>query len=161
SDVIVPQVYQGGLSLPDRDYYLNTDPRSKMIRDEFVKHISKLFVLYGLDETASENYAATVMRIETALAGASMSREDQRNPYKTYHKVTIPEINAMTPDLKWDEMMNSLNVKGHYDYLVLGQPDFLKELQHQLKATSLSDWKIYLKWNLLNMSANVLSNDFV
>jgi len=101
------------------------------------------------------------MRIETDLAKASMSREDQRNPYKTYHKVTISDLDALTPGMKWDEMMGMMAVTGKYDYLVLGQPDFLKELGRQIRATSLNDWKIYLKWNVLNTAGNVLSNDFV
>jgi len=161
SEVVVPQIYQGGLSLPDRDYYLKDDARSKMIRDEFLKHVTKMFQLYGMSEADGKKYADVVMRIETDLAKASMTRVELRDPYKTYHKVTIAELDGMTPDLKWADMMEAMQVKGKYDYLVLGQPDFLKELEHQLKSTSLNDWKIYLKWNMLNLGGNILSNDFV
>jgi len=161
SEVVVPQVYQGGLSLPDRDFYLKDDNRSKMIREEYVKHVSKMFQLYGLDAAMSDKNAATVMRIETDLANASMTRVDQRDPYKTYHKVTIADLDAITPDLKWSDMLAGLDVKGKYDYLVLGQPDFLKELERQLKETSLNDWKIYLKWHMLNNASSALSNNFV
>jgi putative endopeptidase len=90
-----------------------------------------------------------------------MAREDLRNPFKTYHKVTIGELDSLTPNLNWAEMLDQMDVKGKYDYLVLGQPEFLKELEHQLKSTSVNDWKIYLKWYLLNLAGNVLSNDFV
>ncbi len=161
SEVVVPQVYQGGLSLPDRDYYLKSDDRSKMIRDEFGKHVTKMFQLYGMTEADGKKYAGIVMRIETDLAKASMTRVEQRDPYKTYHKVTIADLDALTPSLKWADMLDGMQVKGKYDYLVLGQPDFLKELEHQLKSTSLNDWKIYLKWNMLNLSSDIMSNDFV
>jgi len=139
SEVVVPQVYQGGLSLPDRDYYLKTDARSTMIRDEFQKHIVNMFKLYGTDEATAKKYASTIMRIETALAGASMTRVELRDPFKTYHKVTVGELNSMTPDIKWESMLMSMNVKGKYDYLILGQPDFIKELNKQVKANSIDD----------------------
>ncbi len=161
SEVVVPQIYQGGLSLPDRDYYLKTDSRSQMIRDEFVKHVTKMFQLYGMSEADGKKYADVVMKIETDLAKASMTRVEQRDPYKTYHKVTIADLDALTPSIKWEDMMNTMQVTGKYDYLVLGQPDFLKELEHQVKTTSLNDWKIYLKWNMLNLAGNIMSNDFV
>lgn len=160
SEVVVPQIYQGGLSLPDRDYYLKSDARSVTIREEFVNHIVNMFKLYGMDEATAKKYASTVMRIETALAGASMTRVELRDPFKTYHKVSLGEINALTPGINWQAMMNSMNVKGKYEYLILGQPEFVKELDKQIKSNSVADWKIYLKWNLLNLAGNVLSNDF-
>jgi len=161
SDVQVPQLYQGGLSLPDRDYYLSESKDKKDIRSEFLNHISKMFVLYGLDEASSKKYADVVLKIETDLAKASMPREELRDPFKTYHKVTIDSLNLLNPTLNWAEMLNNMEVKGKYDYLVLGQPDFLRELERQLRTTSVNDWKIYLKWYLLNLAGNVLSNDFV
>ena len=161
SEVFIPQLGQGGLSLPDRDFYLKSDPRSVTIREEFLKHVTKMFMLYGLDEPTSKKYAGVVMRIETDLAKASMTRSELRDPFKTYHKVTIADLNAMTPTLNWETMMKNLDITGSYDYLVLGQPDFMKELQRQLLATSMNDWKIYLKWNLLNLAGNILSSDFV
>jgi putative endopeptidase len=161
TEVQVPQVMQGGLSLPDRDYYIRTDDDSKRIRDEFVLHISKMFQLYGMNESTSKKYAGVVLRIETELAKASMPREEMRNPFKTYNKVTVADLDALNPTLRWADMLNSMEVKGNYEYLVLGQPEFLKELEKQLKGNSIEDWKIYLKWNLLNLAGNVLSNDFV
>lgn len=161
SEVVVPQLYQGGLSLPDRDYYLNNDPRSTMIRQEFVKHMVSMFKLYGMEEGAAKKYADVVLRIETGLAKASMTRTEQRDPFKTYNKVTIADLNALTPSIRWDDMMKNLDITGKYDYLVLGQPEFMKELESQVKKNSIDDWKIYLKWNLLNLAGNVLSSDFV
>jgi putative endopeptidase len=161
SEVTVPQIYQGGIGLPDRDYYLKTDPRSQNIREEYGKYIVNLFKLYGEKEADAARDAAAIMRIETDLAKASMTRVEQRDPYKTYHKVSIDDLNKLTPSLNWGEMMSMLKVTGKYDYLVLGQPDFLKELENQLKKTSLNDWKVYLKWNVLSSAAPYLSNDFV
>jgi putative endopeptidase len=161
SEVVVPQLYQGGLSLPDRDNYLKSDPRSVMIRDEYVKHIVNMFKLYGLKEDIAKKYADVVMRIETDLAKASMTRVELRDPFKTYHKVTVADLNALTPSINWNEMLTNMAITGHYDYLVLGQPEFLKELENQIRVNSLDDWKTYLKWNLLNYGGNVLSNDFV
>jgi putative endopeptidase len=159
SEVNVPQIYQGGISLPDRDYY--TSPDKAKIRGEYLNHITKMFSLYGVDDKTAKRYSEIVMKIETSLANASMKRQELRDPYKTYHKVSIADLNAMTPSIKWDEMMKSMNVNGKYDYLILGQPDFLQELQKQVTANSLDNWKIYLKWHLLNFAGNVLSNDFV
>jgi putative endopeptidase len=161
SEVVVPQVYQGGLSLPDRDYYVKTDARSQEVRKEFVAHVVKMFELYGLDNATAAKYANTVMRIETALANASMTRVEQRDPFKTYNKVTVEDLNKLTPSLDWATMLDQLEVPKKYDYLVLGQPEFLKELEKQLKSSSLDDWKVYLKWNVLNNAGNVLSDAFV
>ncbi|MBP6334843.1 MAG: M13 family metallopeptidase [Bacteroidia bacterium] len=161
STVIVPQLYQGGISLPDRDYYLNDDSRSVMIREEFSKHVTAMFELYGLDAATSKKYSEVVFNIEKSLAASSMSRVEQRDPYKTYNKFTLQELDALTPAVSWTDMMNRMKVNGQYEYLVVGQPEFLKELNKQLSSNSLADWKIYLKWHLLNLAANVLSNDFV
>ncbi len=161
SEVVVPQLYQGGLSLPDRDFYISKDARSENIRSEFLKHMVNMFKLYGMDEATSTKYANVVMRIETGLAKASMTRVELRDPFKTYNKVTIADLNKLTPSIRWDVMMNDLEIKGGYDYLVLGQPEFMKELENQVKTNSVDDWKIYLKWNVLNLAGNVLSSDFV
>ena len=161
SEVVVPQLYQGGLSLPDRDFYISKDARSENIRSEFLKHMVNMFKLYGMDEATSTKYANVVMRIETALAKASMTRVELRDPFKTYNKVTIADLNKLTPSIRWDVMMNDLEIKSGYDYLVLGQPEFMKELENQVKTNSVDDWKIYLKWNVLNLAGNVLSSDFV
>jgi len=161
SEIVVPQLYQGGLSLPDRDYYLKDDSRSVMIRDEYKKHVTKMFELYGLDAKISEKYAVTVFNIEKSLASASMTRTEQRDPFKTYNKFSVAGLDSLTPSVSWSTMLKRMKVTGKYDYLVLGQPEFLKELNKQISSTSLADWKVYLKWHLLNLAANVLSDDFV
>lgn len=161
SEVVVPQIYQGGLSLPDRDFYIKEDESSKNIRKEYHAHISKMFELYGLKPADAAKHAEVVLKLETALAKASMTRTELRDPYKTYNKVTLSELDALTSSIAWTDMMNNMQVTGKYDYLVLGQPEFIKALDAELKSKSLSDWKIYLKWHLLSLAGNVLSNDFV
>lgn len=155
SEVVVPQIYQGGLSLPDRDYYLKDDARSKMIRDEFIKHVTAMFTLSGTDAKTAAANAAVVMRIETELAKASMTRVELRDPFKTYNKVTIAGLDSLTPSLKWADMLDGMGVPKRYDYLVLGQPEFLKAVEKQLSTAGVSDWKTYLHWNLLHYADNL------
>lgn len=161
SEVVVPQIYQGGLSLPDRDYYLKDDERSKEIRAEYNKHIINMFKLYGADEATAAKYSQAVFAIEKDLASNSMTRVEQRDPFKTYNKVTIEDLNKLTPNINWLAMMNNIGAKTGFDYLVLGQPKFLTTINAKLQTTSLEDWKVYLKWHLLSGSASLLSNDFV
>lgn len=158
SEVVVPQIYQGGLSLPDRDYYLKDDERSKMIRDEFVKHVTNMFTLYGTDAKAASKNAATILRMETELAKASMTRVELRDPFKTYNKVSVAGLDSLTPSLKWAEMLDGMGVPKRYDYLVLGQPEFLKTLEKQLKSNSIADWKTYLQWNVLHYADNLTTS---
>ena len=158
SEVNVPQLVQGGISLPDRDYYSSPDKAN--IRSEYMKHVTTMFGLYGYDKATSEKCANTVMKIETALANSSMRRVELRDPFKTYNKVSIDDLNTMTPSIKWDVMMKNMNINGKYDYLILGQPEFLKELHKQLQANSMDEWKVYLKWNLINTYAGNLSKPY-
>jgi putative endopeptidase len=159
SEVVVPQIYQGGLSLPDRDYYIKDDARSKMIREEFVGHVTAMFKIYGVDEKTASAYAKTVLRIETELAKGSMTRVEMRDPFKTYNKVSIAGLDSLTPSLKWLDMLDGMGVPKRYDYLVLGQPEFIKTLEKQLKSNSIDDWKVYLKWNLLHYADNLTTNE--
>lgn len=161
SEVVVPQVYQGGLSLPDRDYYLKDDERSKNIRQEYLKYIVNMFRLYGVDEATATKHAASIMRLETDLAKASMTRVETRDPNKTYNKVTVADLNKMTPSINWGTMLANLGAKSGFNYLVLGQPFFMAELEKQVKSTSLDDWKTYLKWHTLSGAASLLSDAFV
>lgn len=159
SEVVVPQIYQGGLSLPDRDYYLKDDARSKMIREEFLGHVAAMFKIYGVDEKSAANYAKTILRIETELAKGSMTRVEMRDPFKTYNKISLAGLDSLTPSLKWVDMLDGMGVPKRYEYLVLGQPQFLKALQNQLTANSIDDWKVYLKWNLLHYADNLTTNE--
>jgi putative endopeptidase len=160
STQVIATALQGGLGLPERDYYLRDDEKSKKLRDDYSKHIAKMFELLGDSATKGETEAATVLKIETSLAKASMSNVDMRDPVKTYHKMKIAELQALTPDFSWDSY---LKTAGHGDVteLNVAQPEFFKALDAQLTSTPLDDWKTYLRWHVLDSEAAALPEKFV
>jgi putative endopeptidase len=152
-------VRQGGLGLPDRDYYFKDDDKSKTIRAEYVKHVAKMFELMGDDATRSAAEAQTVMDLETKLATASMTRVERRDPQKTYHRMTPAQLQAMTPNFKWADYFKEIGLSQKTDINV-GQPKFFEEANRQLASTTVADWKTYLRWNLINAAADDLSKPF-
>ncbi|MCU7551646.1 M13 family metallopeptidase [Chitinophagaceae bacterium LB-8] len=156
----IPQLTQGGTSLPDRDYYLKNDARSTAIRKAFVDHLEKMFRLIGESEADAIAHAAVVMRIETALAKAQMSRVEMRDPYKTYNKFSVKDFSATTASIDWSKMLQQLKLNGA-DSLVVTNPSFFKSVDVLLSAVSLQDWKTYLKWGVLDDAAAYLSMPFV
>ena len=151
---------QGGLGLPDRDYYLKTDPKSQQTRDAYVQHVQKMFELLGDDAAKAAAETKTVMDIETRLANASMTRVEQRDPDKTYHKMNLSELAALTPNFSWTSYFREVGFPA-IDTVDVGQPDFFKEVNSDLTGTPMADWKVYLRWNLINASAESLSAQFV
>jgi predicted metalloendopeptidase len=151
---------QGGLGLPDRDYYLKTDPKSQQTRDAYVQHVQKMFELLGDDAAKAAGETKTVMEIETRLAKASMTRVEQRDPDKTYHKMNLSELAAMTPNFSWTSYFQEVGFPT-IDTVDVGQPDFFKEVNSDLAGTPMAHWKVYLRWNLINASAESLSAQFV
>jgi putative endopeptidase len=140
---------QARLGLPERDYYFNTDDRTKNIRSEYVKHIQAMFQLIGVDEKSASINSANVMHLETAIALASRKMEDLRDPYKNYNKMTIAQLDKITPSIRWAEMMTELGLKN-VDTIVVAQPEFFTSLETNLKKINIDSWKTYLKWNLIN-----------
>ncbi|MCW3104491.1 MAG: Neprilysin [Bacteroidetes bacterium] len=140
---------QSSLGLPERDYYFNTDSRTTEIRKEYVSYISKQFRNIGLPAAEAENNSKSIMAIETALAKASRKMEDLRDPYRNYNKMSVQGLNKLTPSIGWNETFSALGLKS-VDSVVVGQPEFFSALEQQLKKVSISDWKAYLKWNLLD-----------
>ena len=160
STQVIASAAQGGLGLPDRDYYLREDEKSTKLRDDYVKHVAKMFELLGDSSDKAAGEAGTVMTIETTLAKASMSNVDRRDPNKTYHRMKIEELRALTPNFSWEAYFKTTG----YPRLVetnIGQPEFFKALDAQLTATPLEDWKTYLRWHLLDATAPGLSEKFV
>jgi putative endopeptidase len=151
---------QGGLGMPDRDYYFREDARSKQLREEYVKHVAKIFELAGDPPDKAATEATTVMTLETALAKASRTNVELRDPEKNYNKMTLAQMKELTPDWSWESYFQGVSAPPLTEANV-AQPEFFKELNHQLSATPLADWKIYLKWHLLHDSAPALSNNFV
>jgi putative endopeptidase len=164
SNDVIPQFYQGGLGLPERDYYTKDDPKSVEIRGKYIEHIVNLFKLVGDDEQTAKAKADVVMKIETRLANASMTKLQQRDPEATYNKFTPDELKKYTPDFNWDIYFNivGLNDAGKFEKGInIGQKDFFTEVNKMMSDVNLNDWKIYLNWHLINRTADLLSSDFV
>ena len=160
SDEVIVNVSQGGLGLPDRDYYLKDDAKSKETREHYVQHVHKIFELLGDSPDTAKNNAAVVMRMETSLAKASLTRVDRRDPYKQKHKMTVAEFYKVAPDFDWNAYFAASDIPK-FQILNVGWPDFFKDLDSQLKSDSLDDWKIYLRFHLTNSRAPYLSSAFV
>lgn len=160
SSQVIGEIDQGGLGLPDRDYYTREDDKSKKVREEYTKHVAKMFELMGDDPAKSAAEAKTVMSIETQLAKASQTNVQRRDPQAVYHPMSLAAIETLAPDFAWDDYFatNALGGKGD---LNVTAPDFLKEMEELLKSIPLSDWKTYLRWHLINTAAPALSARFV
>ncbi|GAA4315733.1 M13 family metallopeptidase [Nibribacter koreensis] len=156
----VVNLYQGGLGLPDRDYYLNTDVRSKNIRDEYQKHVASMLQLLGDNPATAAKNAASIMAMETRMAKASMTRVQQRDPHATYNKMTIAQLQNLAPNFNWPTLLKNMSV-GSAQEVVVGQPEFFKEASAMLTAVPISDWKNYLRWNLARSYAAYLPQAFV
>jgi len=144
------QVYisQGGLSLPDRSFYFDTDPMAKTIRDKFIIHAVNMFKIMGFDPAVAKTSAVRLMEMETGIAKTSRKREDTRDPIANYHKMTFKALSALTPNLDWKIFINASGLTK-VDSVVVGQPEFLTALNTYLKKYTVADWKNYLKFQLL------------
>ena len=149
----------GGLGLPDRDYYTKTDAKSEETRQKYVEHIQKMLELLGESPELAGIHARTIMRMETALAMASLTRVDQRDPYKLFHKMSPAQLQALTPAFPWKAYLSAQNIGG-VAVINVTEPAFFKELQTLLQSTSLDDWKTYLRWHLVNSKATDLPTAF-
>ena len=150
---------QGGLGLPDRDYYLKDDARSREIRVAYVRHVARMLALLGDREDESRYGAATVLTIETRLALASMTRVDQRDPYKTYNKMTVAQLVERAPGFEWRAFLDA--VGAHVDEVNVRQPAFFTELGRALSDIPLEQLRTYLRWHLVLFAANALPTRFV
>lgn len=160
SEVYKFYLMQAGLGLPDRDYYTKDDDRSKEIRQEYVKHVAKMFELLGDNPKTAEKNAQTVMSIETRLAEKSKTRLEMRNIPALYNKMNLDQLQALAPDFDWHRYFNNISDTDFGDVIV-GMPEFFKEVSALVKSVPLADWKTYMRWDLLNRSAEYLSSDFV
>ncbi len=160
SNRVIAQFYQGGLGLPDRDYYTKTDDASKKIRDQYVAHVVKMFTLLGDSAKDAEAQAATVLQLETALAEASMTKVEQRDPQAVYHKMNLASVSALTPSFDQKSYLAGRGLGDPGDFCV-GQPEFLKKFNALINTVALDDWKTYLRWHLLHSNAGELSDPFV
>ncbi len=160
SELMIASIDQSGLTLPDRDYYVKDDDRYKSTRKEFTTYMVKVFTLLGDEQPVAEANAATVMKIETRLAKASMARVDLRSAEKTYHKMTVAELKKIVPAVSWERYFEGMGV-GNVRELNVSQPEFMKEVNAMLNEVPIEEWKTYLRWQLINASAPYLSHQFV
>jgi len=160
SSMVIAQLVQSGMGMPDRDYYLNDDARSKYLREKYIAYISKVFTLLGDNEASASQSAQKIMKLETQLAKAAMSRLDRRDPNKTYNKTTTKGLIDISPVFDWKGYFKTLGV-GDPGEINMNQPEFLREISVLLNEVPIDDWKIYLKWNLVNGTAPYLSDKFV
>eukprot|EP01012_Entosiphon_sulcatum_P058229 TRINITY_DN82227_c0_g1_i1.p1 TRINITY_DN82227_c0_g1~~TRINITY_DN82227_c0_g1_i1.p1 ORF type:complete len:678 (+),score=72.60 TRINITY_DN82227_c0_g1_i1:160-2193(+) len=151
---------QGGTTLPDRDYYLKDDARSVKIREAYNTYMVTLFTLTGSSPEEAKQKAATVYKIEKQFAEAQMSRLEMRDPYATYNKLTVAELNKKTPDINWTTYLPKFKIKNQ-DTVLVSSPKFMVSFDGMLKSVPVEDWKTYLEWNILKGSASSLSSPFV
>jgi endothelin-converting enzyme/putative endopeptidase len=160
SDQVIAFAQDGGLGLPDRDYYTKTDAKSEEIRQKYLIHVQNMLKLLGDSPDAAKSEAQTIMAIETALAKASLTRVEQRDPHNLFHKMDRKGLQALTPGFDWDTYLKTIGLPG-VDTFNVTQPAFYKELDRQLANNSLDNLKTYLRWQMAHANAPYLSSKFV
>jgi putative endopeptidase len=159
SSKIALHIGQGGIGLPDRDYYFDNDSRTSNIRNEYVLHVQKMFQLMGDDENTAKKNAATVMRLETSMAERSRKLAALRNPQKNYNKIDVAGLTKLTPSVDWKNLFGAGGINS-IDTIIVGQPEFFVRMEELLKQNGIDDWKTYLRWNLINVFSDKLSKPF-
>jgi putative endopeptidase len=152
-------LYQGGIGLPNRDYYFKDDERTKNIRTKYVKHIENLLVLIGLNQKDAKNASDDIMKLETDLAKSSRKLEELRDSYANYNRRTFKELSDITPSVNWKNVFNIYGVKKT-DTVIVGQPEFFEKLEKTLNDYDIDIWKNYLKWHLIDETAQLLGSKF-
>ncbi len=151
---------QGGLGLPDRDYYTRTDAKSRQLQQAYVAHVAEMLELSAEPATQATAQARRIMAIETQLANASMTRVEQRDPNAVYHKMTVAEAQRLTPHFQWQRFLRGVGAK-RVSVINVRQPEFLKTMDAMLDSVPVADWKAYLRWHVLDNAAPALSSAFV
>jgi putative endopeptidase len=160
SSMYIVNTGQGGLSLPNRDYYTKDDAKSQEIRTKFVEHMTNMFKLLGdAPEKAAAN-ASTVLRIQTRLANASKTPVEMRNPENRYSKMPVAQAKEITPNIGWDAYFTTRGTPAFAE-INIAQPDFFREVNKMMTDVSIEDWKTYLRWMVLNSAAPRISKRFV
>ena len=160
SSQVIAEADQGGLGLPDRDYYLKDDPKSQELRKAYVAHVQKVFELLGDTPALAATETQSVMRIETALAKGSMTRVERRDPKKLYHKMTRQELESLTPSFHWNYYFSKLGLPS-LQAINVATPQFFKTLEQEIQKEDLEAWKPYLRWHVVHVNAPYSSSKFV
>jgi putative endopeptidase len=160
SERVIAFANQGGLGMPDRDYYFRDDDKSKQLRADYLQHVAKMFELAGDSADKAAARANTVMTIETALAKASRTRVELRDPEKNYNLLPLSEIKVLTPDWSWENYLHDIGAPS-LEQINIRQPEFFKTMNQELDTVPLADWKVYLRWHVLHAAAPGLAEKFV
>ena len=160
SESMIVGLEQGGLGLPDRDYYLNDDQKSKDDRAKYLEHVQTVFTLIGESPEMAKQHADTVMKIETELAKNSLTRVDRRDPYKIKNRMTPAELAALAPNFDWNAYFAAAAVPK-FDMLNVNSKVFFKDVSDQVGSVPLADWKTYLRFHIANSRSPYLSKAFV
>ena len=160
SEQVIAEVDQGGLGLPDRDYYTKDDAKSQELRQAYVAHVGKMFELVGDKPAVATAEAGTVMRIETALAKGQMTRVERRDPPNLYHKMSTEQLQKLAPAFQWNTYFIKTGMSSLSSLNVV-TPDYFRTLNEEIEKESLADWKTYLRWHAIHEAANDLSSAFV
>lgn len=158
SDMEIAYLYQGGLGLPNRDYYISNDARSVDIKNEYKKFISKMFELYEVKDNNPDLISKIIFDFEYKLANSSMTNLELRDPYATTNRMTINELSKLSPDFNFEKYFEYIGLKNQ-EILNLSQPKFFADFSKVFKTTELSTLKLYLKWNLINSSSAYLNTE--
>lgn len=156
---MIAYVDQGGIGLPERDYYFKDDAKSVQLRKQYVAHVQKMFELIGDKPDVAASKATTVMAIETALAKGSLDVTSRRDPEKIYHRMPVKQLVDMNPSVSWDQYLKAIGAP--VQTINVAVPDFFKQLESQIKQVSLEDWKTYLSWHVVHSAAPILPAAFV
>lgn len=160
SDVMAYYMTQGGIGLPNRDYYFNTDPRTTKIREAYPGYIAKMLVLLGTDTAQAAAKAKAIVALETQLAKSSRKLEDLRDPYKNYNKMAISGLNKMSPTIDWTSVLQTIGVQ-HVDSVIVGQPEFYVALDKIISTEKMETLKDYMSFHLIRSFAGDLNNAVV
>ena len=155
----IAETYQGGLSLPDRDYYLGDSKRYQEIRTQYLAHLTRMFTLSGDSSEKAAQEAAAVMKIETALAKGATSRVELRNPENRYHIYTLKQLEDLSPNFDWAVYWKDIKI-GHFDTLNVATPEFFKALNAEIESEPVDAWKSYFRWHTIHGSATNLPKPF-
>ena len=159
SDIEAYNMTQGGLGLPNRDYYFNTDERTTKIRNEYPKYIATIFRLMGSDNAQADEKAKAIVNLETTLAKSSRKLADLRDPYTNYNKMAIANLHDMSPGIDWPKYLTDMGVK-HVDSVIVGQPEFYKTLDNVIASTDIQTLKDYMSFHLVVTFAGYLSKPY-
>lgn len=157
SEVNAYFVNQGGLGMPNRDYYFNTDEKSVNVRNAYQHYMETTFRQLGDDANTAAANTSKVMQLETKLAKASRKLADLRDPYKNYNKMSVGSLEKMSPSFPWSVYLDSVGI-GKLDSVIVGQPEFISAFNKELTATPLNDWKNYLRFHLVRRNAAYLDS---